>query len=289
MTQQTTAPSSATPDGADAQAAERAALVAGLRELADFFEWHSEVLVPGYPSFSMSVGQSGEWTKDTTLGTARVETVAAALGVDVQRDTHIAVERKFAGLTFRAYFIPEEAQVDRSTVDDQQSKIWACPTGCGYHIADGPPRYDGDEPTDELIRQHMVDHEPASVAIADAIVQAEAASPLNDRPTVDDRTDGRSPGRQPDSSSTGTSLAANDRTIRIAPGYPIDYFDHGGHPRTGVVDRAGRTPGMWWVIPDDGLRIETLIALRPGGAGPRAPRWLWKAYGERLTDRQATP
>lgn len=45
--------------------------------------------------------------------------------------------------------------------DDGQpeSKIWACPTpDCGYHIADGPVP-EGEPSTDELIREHMAEHE----------------------------------------------------------------------------------------------------------------------------------
>lgn len=38
-----------------------------------------------------------------------------------------------------------------------ESKIWACPEGCGYHIADGPVP-DGEPPTWELIQEHMEEH-----------------------------------------------------------------------------------------------------------------------------------
>jgi len=39
-----------------------------------------------------------------------------------------------------------------------ESKIWACPTGCGYHIADGPTE-DGEPSTDELISEHLEEHD----------------------------------------------------------------------------------------------------------------------------------
>lgn len=35
-----------------------------------------------------------------------------------------------------------------------ESKIWACPHACGYHIADGPVP-DGEASTDELINEHL--------------------------------------------------------------------------------------------------------------------------------------
>lgn len=40
------------------------------------------------------------------------------------------------------------------TPADGDSKIWACPNRCGYHIADGPIE-DGDMPTSELITEHL--------------------------------------------------------------------------------------------------------------------------------------
>jgi hypothetical protein len=40
-----------------------------------------------------------------------------------------------------------------------ESKVWSCPRGCGYHIADGPVE-DGDLPTSELIREHLEEHGP---------------------------------------------------------------------------------------------------------------------------------
>lgn len=40
---------------------------------------------------------------------------------------------------------------------ETESKIWACPENCGYHIADGPTA-DGEPSTDELISAHMEEH-----------------------------------------------------------------------------------------------------------------------------------
>lgn len=40
---------------------------------------------------------------------------------------------------------------------DADTKVWACPQNCGYHIVDGPVP-DGEDPTDELIRRHMEEH-----------------------------------------------------------------------------------------------------------------------------------
>lgn len=45
-----------------------------------------------------------------------------------------------------------------SVQPDNPSKIWSCPQGCGYHIADGP--VPDDEPlTSELIHDHMLEHQ----------------------------------------------------------------------------------------------------------------------------------
>lgn len=40
---------------------------------------------------------------------------------------------------------------------EMPSKIWACPEGCGYHIADGPVPA-GEPTTDELIADHLEEH-----------------------------------------------------------------------------------------------------------------------------------
>lgn len=94
------------------------------------------------------------------------------------------------------YSSPERAGVERyhlhevpmpRALDDAstvESKVWACPEGCGYHIADGPA--DDDEPTtDELIATHLEEHGyAADVTDPPQLVDEQVPEPAEPAPTV---------------------------------------------------------------------------------------------------------
>lgn len=82
----------------------RAALIAGLRELADWYETHPDVPLPRYPDFQHTV-----LGHDDAAGIAEVEAVASALGVDVKYDSHATAEHRFAGLTFKVAYASRES------------------------------------------------------------------------------------------------------------------------------------------------------------------------------------
>lgn len=67
--------------------------------------------------------------------------------------------------------------VGREPLPDFDSKIWACPEGCGYNIADGPVP-DGEDSTDELIRQHMEEHQFAEPTVEQVTIAALAPDSL---------------------------------------------------------------------------------------------------------------
>lgn len=81
----------------DTKASPHAALIAGLRELADFFEQHPEL-----PEFRYPALQYQPIGTDDPDGVAAVEQYAAALGVEVTRRSHLTAKRQFAGLEFSA-------------------------------------------------------------------------------------------------------------------------------------------------------------------------------------------
>lgn len=56
--------------------------------------------------------------------------------------------------------------MSEDSIAQTESKIWSCPHGCGYYIADGPAP-DGEPTTDELIAEHLEEHaEPVDPARA---------------------------------------------------------------------------------------------------------------------------
>jgi hypothetical protein len=72
-------------------------IVAGLRELADFFEQHPEVPAPVYAQLDLSVRHS-ETKADDDTGPAEVERIAGILGVNVvTRHGHYLADRRFGG------------------------------------------------------------------------------------------------------------------------------------------------------------------------------------------------
>lgn len=85
----------------------RAELIAGLRQLADWYEQHPEVPLPPYPDWRHCV-----LAKDDTSGTAEVEAVAAALGADVKYGKHVAADKDFPGIEFHAYYVTRERAAD---------------------------------------------------------------------------------------------------------------------------------------------------------------------------------
>lgn len=89
---------------------ERAELVAGLRAIADWYEQHTEIAPPTFPDFTVSVGQSGEWTQDDGEGRARMDAFAAALDAQLCIGDHLDAERKFGSVKLRAYFITSAAR-----------------------------------------------------------------------------------------------------------------------------------------------------------------------------------
>jgi len=94
------------PEPVDEENERRAQLVAGLRELAQFYVEHPEMPIPRYPDFTHCVmGNVGD-----EAGTAEVVAIAAGLGVEVDYGTHVRARRQFAGLPFSAYYVPREVQ-----------------------------------------------------------------------------------------------------------------------------------------------------------------------------------
>ena len=79
----------------------RAALVAGLRELADWYAAHPDMPMPAYPGFRHCV--LGD---DDAAGVAEVERIAEQLGMTATRDGNSAsVKRQFGGVAFEAFYV----------------------------------------------------------------------------------------------------------------------------------------------------------------------------------------
>ncbi|ROO51042.1 hypothetical protein EDC02_5906 [Micromonospora sp. Llam0] len=94
----------------------RAQLVAGLRQLADWYEANPGAPLPEYPEFRHCVN-----TEDDDAGRATVAEVAAALGVDHDAGAYRPdTTREFAGLTFVALYVPEE---DMATYNAKQDAV----------------------------------------------------------------------------------------------------------------------------------------------------------------------
>lgn len=93
---------------------DRAALVAGLHELAQFYEQHPEVPVVRYPDFLHCV--MGE---DDEAGAAEVRAIAAALGLRAEMDTHTTrVGTHFGSVAFKAYY---HTRADMAEYEDRIS------------------------------------------------------------------------------------------------------------------------------------------------------------------------
>lgn len=81
---------------------QRAQLVAGLRELADWYEQHPTMPVPSYPDFAHCV-----LTGDDKAGSAEVRKMARLLGVKPYGNGHrVTADRRFGAVAFRAFYVP---------------------------------------------------------------------------------------------------------------------------------------------------------------------------------------
>jgi hypothetical protein len=79
----------------------RQALIAGLRELADWYEQHPDAALPMYPSMLVCVHAT-----DDGDGLYEVERMAGILGVKPQYSVgqQVAAERAFGSLELRVYY-----------------------------------------------------------------------------------------------------------------------------------------------------------------------------------------
>jgi hypothetical protein len=83
----------------------RAEFVAGLRELADWYQAHPDAPMPHGPRFSLSI------VRDTDeAGEQAIEALAIAMGVGVKRSRDVGIqraERRFSGLRLEASYVPK--------------------------------------------------------------------------------------------------------------------------------------------------------------------------------------
>jgi|SRR5690349_19500337 len=92
------------PEGDEA----RMALVAGLRQLADFYEQHPELPVPLYPKFLHNIHVDND-----EAGIEQVQAMAAVLGVPVTYDdTGAEVEVRLGALEFKPYYLTRQHMAD---------------------------------------------------------------------------------------------------------------------------------------------------------------------------------
>jgi hypothetical protein len=125
-----------------------AGLIAGLRELADWYEQHPDVPLPLYPSFIHCVHSD-----DDQAGTAELAAVAEALAVEQStHGGHPAAERVFGAVEFRVYYVPRvdaaEYQADRKLLARVKAEQDARCESCGEPlrlIANGTVGHCGDE------------------------------------------------------------------------------------------------------------------------------------------------
>lgn len=97
----TTVPNTTAPSEADNE--RRAAVIRGLRELADFYSTHPDFPVPECPDFRHSFSAT-----DDRAGVLGIDAMAEALGAEVREASggdHYGVEHRFAGVTFSAWYI----------------------------------------------------------------------------------------------------------------------------------------------------------------------------------------
>lgn len=86
----------------------RAELVAGLRELADWYERHPDVPLPPYPTWTHCV-----LADEDEAGQYEVVRVADALDVPCRFKAGSAdADREFGPVTFRAYYVSRQRSED---------------------------------------------------------------------------------------------------------------------------------------------------------------------------------
>lgn len=143
----------------------RAQLVAGLRQLADWYEANPDVPMPTYPKFSHCVN-----TKDDDAGRATVTEVAAALGVDHDATAYRpSTTREFAGLTFEAFYVPEEDMATYAAKQDAIRELVAAGWKPGHPVptpAEDPLQY-----------SREVDGEVTGAALPDGVEGIPVSSP----------------------------------------------------------------------------------------------------------------
>lgn len=126
----------------DRRAEERRQFIQGLRELADWYEKHPELPAPPYPDLLFC-----SFAKSDEDGVAEIRLLADAMGVDMRPpgmpyDTqqHYTAKRQFAGLEFRASYIPQARKNHRvetlapgDTVVRAESAPATQQAGCSDH------------------------------------------------------------------------------------------------------------------------------------------------------------
>jgi hypothetical protein len=103
--------------------ADRAALVAGLRSLADFLDEHRDLPVPSYVSGHISVPAP---PGDDDERQAFVDNTAAALGTPaahIAPSGHYVTVRAFGPVEFQAYMIPVAAHARYDALNSYRDSI----------------------------------------------------------------------------------------------------------------------------------------------------------------------
>jgi hypothetical protein len=92
-----------------ADSTERAALIGGLRTLADYLESSPEVPAPAYPTVH-AFPPDGDWAEMR----AEIDAIAARLGVTAHQTGggHYVATRSFGPIEYRAVAIPPKSDSD---------------------------------------------------------------------------------------------------------------------------------------------------------------------------------
>lgn len=106
-------------------AAERAAYVAGLRELADWWEQHTDIPVERHMRIAYLPEFAGPAVDDDEDGAARVATFAAALGttVTISESTHVRAHRQFGPIEVDATYVPRQAMADHRAEQELLKRV----------------------------------------------------------------------------------------------------------------------------------------------------------------------
>jgi hypothetical protein len=99
----------------------RDALIAGLRQLADWYEAHPDVPAPWYPELAHCVMSS-----DDDTGVAEVQTIANAAVVPTTVDEHGADAcRMFDGLRFHVFYVRRDVVADWDALTSYRGAVHA--------------------------------------------------------------------------------------------------------------------------------------------------------------------